>query len=67
MASGSTDPYMSIFLDSALISKGWLDTNAQKSNTVFTDLVESVTSGRSSLYNALSKASDELNLSLTSQ
>jgi multiple sugar transport system substrate-binding protein len=67
VASGSTDPYMSIFLDSALISKGWLDTSAQKSNTIFTDLVESVTSGRSSLYNALNQASEELNITLKSQ
>lgn len=67
VASGSTDPYMSIFLDSALISKGWLDNSAQKSNTIFTELVEGVTSGKLSLYDALSQASDELNLSLKSQ
>ena len=67
IASGSTDPYMAIFLDASLISKGWLDTSPERSNTIFTNLVESVTSGRSNAYNALIQASDELNISLQNQ
>ncbi len=64
IAAGSVDPYMSIFLDSALISKGWLDTNSNRSNQIFTRLVESITSGRLDTNSALKQASDELNVSL---
>ncbi len=67
IAGGSVDPYMAIFLDAALISKGWLDTSSIRSNQIFTEMVESVTSGRSDLYGALRQADDELNISLKSQ
>lgn len=67
IASGSVDPYMSIFLDSSLISNGWLDTNPITSYNIFTDLVESITSGRADPYSAVRQASDELNLSLENQ
>ncbi|MEK7095627.1 MAG: hypothetical protein AAB917_03130, partial [Patescibacteria group bacterium] len=64
IASGSTDPYQSIFYDSALISKGWLDTNSTKSTTVFQKMVESITSGRADLYTAVDTASNEIDLYL---
>jgi ABC-type glycerol-3-phosphate transport system substrate-binding protein len=67
IAKSSTDPYMAIFLDSALISKGWLDTSPARSNQIFTNMVESVTSGRTDVYSAIKQASDELNLSLQTQ
>lgn len=67
VSRGSTDPYMSIFLDASLISKGWLDTNPTKSNTIFTNMIESITSGRADTYNAIKQASDELNISLQNQ
>lgn len=67
IAQGSTDPYMTIFLDASLISKGWLDVNSAKSNTIFTNLVESITSGRTSVENGLRTAHDELNISLQNQ
>lgn len=62
--SGTTDPYLSIFYDSALISKGWLDTNKQESNKIFQNIVESVTSGRKDSYKALQDGSDEYDLIL---
>jgi ABC-type glycerol-3-phosphate transport system substrate-binding protein len=64
IASGSADPYMTMFLDSALISRGWVDSNSNRSNAIFKDMVESVTSGRADIYNALKQANDELDLSL---
>lgn len=67
ISAGSTDPYMSIFLDSALISKGWLDTSPIRTNVIFTNLVESITSGRSDVNSALKQADDNLNLSLQIQ
>ncbi|MEK7463967.1 MAG: extracellular solute-binding protein [Patescibacteria group bacterium] len=64
IASGSSDPYLSIFYDSALISKGWLDTNKAESYRIFQDIVESVTSGKKNASQALQDGSDELDLSL---
>lgn len=67
ISGGSVDPYMSIFLDAALISRGWLDMNPTISNQIFTDMVELVTSGRSDIKDAISQASDELDVSLSTQ
>ncbi len=67
IATGSTDPYMAVFLDASLISKGWLDTSVERSNQIFTNLAESITSGKSDVFSALKQADDELNLSLKSQ
>lgn len=67
IARGSADPYMTMFLDSALISRGWVDSNSNRSNTILRDMVESITSGRSDVYNALKQANDELDLSLKSR
>lgn len=64
IASGSTDPYLSIFYDSALISKGWLDTNKSQSTSLFKNIVESVTSGRKNSSQALQDGSDEYDIIL---
>lgn len=64
IASGSTDPYLSIFYDSALISKGWLDTDKVESERIFRDIVESVSSGRKDATQALQEGSDEFDVSL---
>ncbi|MES3031351.1 MAG: extracellular solute-binding protein [Patescibacteria group bacterium] len=64
IAQGSTDPYMTIFLDSALISRGWLDVNTTISNTIFTEMIESITSGRKDTEQAIDDAHGELELSL---
>lgn len=65
IAGGSTDPYLSIFYDSALISKGWLDTDQAESSRIFQGIVESVTSGRKSAREALTDGSDEFDISLS--
>jgi ABC-type glycerol-3-phosphate transport system substrate-binding protein len=64
IASGSSDPYLSIFYDSALISKGWLDTNKAESDRIFQGIVENVTSGRKTPVEALRDGSDEFDISL---
>jgi ABC-type glycerol-3-phosphate transport system substrate-binding protein len=64
IGAGSTDPYLSIFYDSALISKGWLDTNKKESNRLFQSIVESVTSGKQNSSDALQNGSDEFDISL---
>ncbi len=64
LSAGSNDAYMSIFYDSALISKGWLDTNKTESNKIFQQITESVTSGRRGATEALQNGSDEFDISL---
>ncbi|MCR4311212.1 MAG: hypothetical protein NUV54_01425, partial [Candidatus Taylorbacteria bacterium] len=56
-----TDPYQSIFYDSAVRSRGWLDPNPFKSSPVFERMIESITSGASSASEALEGASRDLN------
>jgi ABC-type glycerol-3-phosphate transport system substrate-binding protein len=67
IAQGSTNPYMASFLDAALISRGWLDSDPVQSSQIFTELVESITSGRADTYNAIETASDKLDMSLTNR
>ncbi len=64
IATGSSDPYQSIFYDAALISKSWLDMNSSRTNQIFQKMIESITSGRTNVYDAIQTASGELDLSL---
>lgn len=64
IATGSTDPYLSIFYDGALISKSWLDINKQESYMIFQNMVEDVTSGRRSERDAIENANDQYDISL---
>lgn len=64
LAEGSQDPYLSLFYQSALISKAWLDPNARESGTIFKNMTEAVTSGRLGIGEAVLAASQQLNLLL---
>lgn len=64
IGKGTTDPYLTIFYDSALISKGWLDINKVESNKLFQSIVESITSGKKSSREALQDGSDEYDILL---
>lgn len=64
IAQGNTDPYLSIFYDAALISRGWLDPDPFQSAGIFQTLVQSVVSGREIMSQAISQAHNELNLLL---
>jgi len=61
---GTVDPYMSIFNNGALTSRGWIDLNPQNSNIIFQNMVESVISGRKTVFDAIRGASRELSASL---
>ncbi|TAK58197.1 extracellular solute-binding protein [Patescibacteria group bacterium] len=50
------DPYLSVFYDSALISKAWLDPRPESTDIILRDMVESVTSGKSRAGEAVSTA-----------
>ncbi len=52
--------YSSVFFDSAIRSRAWLDPEPSQSNDVFKNMIESVTSGRARVAEALSRASREL-------
>ncbi len=62
LATGSTDPNQAIFYDSALISRGWLDTDLDMSNQIFQNMVESVTSGRVDVYSSIQTAQQDLDM-----
>ena len=54
------DAYKSIFYDSAIFAKTWADPDRKATDKIFQDMVEYITSGRSSIADALSKANIEM-------
>jgi len=54
------DPRLSVFYDSALISRAWLDPDPEMSRSVFQSMVENVVSGRSTEADAVPRANKEL-------
>lgn len=49
-----------IFNKSAIMSKGWLDPNAEQTSIIFQNMVESYTTGREVLESVINSASDRL-------
>jgi len=64
IAQGSKDPYQTIFYNSALISRDWLDIDIAKTRAIFKKMIESVTSGREPIYSAIERAQEEMNFSI---
>lgn len=62
IARGTTDPYLAIFYDSGLIARDWLDPDSTRTSDILQTMVESVTSGQRSVYDAVKYADAELNL-----
>lgn len=60
LAERPSDATFSVFRDAALQSRGWLDPDGEASEIVFKDMIESVTSGRARVSEALSRANQEL-------
>lgn len=67
IAAGTTDPYLSIFYNAALITRSWADIDPTQSSAIFEAMVESVTSGSKSVHQAIQDANGQYNLSLQSQ
>jgi len=67
LASEQTNAILSVFYNSAIISKAWLDPSSTDSSAIFKNMVESVTSGRANLSEAINTADAELNLLLNSR
>ncbi len=57
----TTDSYKEIFYKSAIWSKGFYDVDSKAIDTIFGRMIESITSGRSKISEALSDASDNIN------
>jgi ABC-type glycerol-3-phosphate transport system substrate-binding protein len=55
-----TDSILPILYDSALWSKGWLDPDKKMTESIFEDMIESVTGGRARLESAINQASIEI-------
>ncbi|MEK7610077.1 MAG: extracellular solute-binding protein [Patescibacteria group bacterium] len=64
IAQGSSDPYISIFNQAALIARSWLDADAAKSHAIFADMIKSLTSGSKTIYQAVQDAGDEYDVVL---
>jgi ABC-type glycerol-3-phosphate transport system substrate-binding protein len=60
LAQRPTDAYRSVFYDSAIRSKAWLDPDPEKSNGIFERMIEGITSGRERTSAAVVRAGREL-------
>ncbi|MDQ5969351.1 MAG: multiple sugar transport system substrate-binding protein [Patescibacteria group bacterium] len=59
-----TDAFRLVFYNSALISSSWIDPDFVGSNKVFRDMIDSITSGRSRVSDAIDRADSELRVLL---
>lgn len=64
ISAGSSDPYIGIFNQSALISKTWLDADPVASANIFAQMIESITSGAKTSFQAIQDAGDEYDVVL---
>jgi hypothetical protein len=60
ISAGSSDPVRTVFFNSALISRGWIDPDSNKTDQIFQDMVENITTGRSTVQDSVSTASMQL-------
>lgn len=64
LAYKPTEDYMTIFYDSALISHSWIDPNPTQSSNSLMDMIESITSGKSGVNEAINRAESEISQQL---
>jgi ABC-type glycerol-3-phosphate transport system substrate-binding protein len=60
LAQRPSDNFMSLFYEVSLQSRAWLDPNDTSTDLVFREMIESVTSGRARIGEAVRKANKEL-------
>lgn len=61
LAVRQTGAYKSVFYNSAIRARAWIDPDKDETNLIFKNMIESVTSGRSRVSEAVSRASREIN------
>ncbi|MBA3732836.1 extracellular solute-binding protein [Patescibacteria group bacterium] len=64
LSNKPADAFRSVFYSSALIAHSWIDPDAYKSAGTLRDMIESITSGRNRVSEALNTANDELGTEL---
>ena len=64
IARGNNDPYITIFNKAALIANTWIDADPAQSRQIFAGMVDSLTSGRKDIYQAIQDAGDQYDLVL---
>ncbi len=55
-------PHLDVFFNSAIISRSWLNPSKEKSNPLFKDLVDSISSNLETITSASRKLNEQLNL-----
>jgi len=65
IAAGSNDPYITLFDKAALVSKTWLEADPAATSQIFSDMIQSFTSGQSSIDQSINNAGDRMNASLS--
>lgn len=64
IAAGSSDPYITIFDQEALVARSWLDADPGESANILGSLIDSVTSGAKTTEQAIGDAGAEYNAAL---
>lgn len=62
LSTRPNDAAQSVFYEAAIQSKGWIDPDDIKTNKIFLDMIESVTSGRARIQEAVDNANSEINV-----
>ena len=61
IAAGTSDPQKTVFYNSALIAKGWVDPNMDNTNTIFKAMIDDITTGNLTVDDSVQKTDTELN------
>lgn len=61
LAAGTTDPQKTVFYDSAIIAKGWIDPDMADTSQIFQTMVSDITTGNLDVNDSVQKADTELN------
>ncbi len=64
--TGENQAYLSVFFNSALIAKGWLDPDTTATDAIFRDMINNVSSGKLTIDKAVSDAGSTMDLLLFS-
>jgi len=60
IVNGSTNPVQTIVFNSAIISKGWIDPDTNKTDQIFKDMIDNITSGNTDVSTSVSQASAKI-------
>lgn len=64
LANTPSDPYKAVFYQSAIQSATWVDPNKKETGVIFQNMIESITSGRMRVSDAVRRADNEIKVLL---